>query len=183
MEHAYLPYPLGTHDDPPDLIGFVGAEARPLHDVTGDIVKHRRGCVTIDCLGLNRDSLVTLRAEWLLQVWITLRSADRGDEEAMKLRDMLKTARASFSSCASCFIKLWEEDSIFAEEVIAVLRRIVSIDEGRFDSSPSFLLAPICSSTFPLETRRYYRGTGVFFSSSSIICSGSNPPYFAFVSI
>ncbi|MCW3094773.1 MAG: hypothetical protein JWL77_391 [Chthonomonadaceae bacterium] len=126
-ENPFLVYPLGVGEtDPEDLISFVGEQAEPKYKQTDDLLKWRRGRVMIDFFGLNRDGLVCNRAAWLrYAVWPNVGGADRGDPDALKAIERIRSKQAQFTNCSKCFLELCRTDRSVAERMIPDLEEIV----------------------------------------------------------
>jgi hypothetical protein len=121
-EKPYLIYPLGTTDDDPRaLIGFKGVLPIPLGKTQH---RRRRGQVTIDFFLLHkRDSLRRERAEIISALCFVL-AATQDPAKSQDYRDVARTAidaltdrSGRHSSCASCFVALWNTNRDEAEQL------------------------------------------------------------------
>lgn len=125
-EGAYLPYPLGSRGDAPEtLIQFEGAVAVPSISSDEDLTRFRRGCITIDFFGLNREGLLHARADWLRdRVWNYVLRADAGEPGIADNIAILRSEKSWFTNCTRCFLDLCASDR---PKAIAMLSNLESI--------------------------------------------------------
>ena len=123
-EQPFLIFPLGTNDDNPrDLIGFRGAV--PFVKAKSGF-RRQRAQVTIDFFHLadpKREELYRDRFELIRNLWGSIKIANATNSNPEEIADaqttleVLRSARSAHSSCASAFVKLFEQDPTKAFQV------------------------------------------------------------------
>ena len=112
-EGPMLPCPLDPADiDPLKLVSFDGvtATASAARGLT-----HWRGVITISILGLNRQDLLTRRAEKVRDVWLAYHGSLHGVPHANAALASAVSPDSLYSSCGRSFIDLCKRDALKAD--------------------------------------------------------------------
>jgi hypothetical protein len=118
-EKAYLPYPIGVHDEDPErILTFRGFVCVPAVD-SGH--RRRRALVTIELLGLNdRDVLMQQRAGLIVSTWAMLERLRTSPADSIAARWMQRvtSAESNHANCARSFVAAYQQDRAMARAYV-----------------------------------------------------------------
>lgn len=121
-ESALLLYPISSvdQDDPEDVITFNGVLAVPKHSAGP---AYERAVTNIEFFELNHQDLTSRRAQEIIGLWVALEAAASTATSAalkkiaQRLVSSLCSPQSQFTSCASSFRRLYQENHPAASEI------------------------------------------------------------------